>query len=316
MIWPFRSKRRDATERSGAPVERTVDDRTFMLGLDRLYREAMKRHERAELREAAGRLLAVLAVAPSSGPVEGYYVENAELTTYFRAMRALQDVDADRIPDVKGNTDYERLVQLTSSPMYGRAKWADKILPRGRDPLTVALLEPEEPELGRLVTRAAAIADELDDISLVGMGARLRDAVLLTALRESVVLYAEVGFRGLPVRNEFVWKVSDSVSTLARRFIAEYERLFPGDAGSALPPPVAGSAEAYWSAAERNDVIGRCVYVAYDPRRTAPYYHLAVRWGKDGPDVEAFWAREIWTTAAYGKRLELAVAGLELPPFA
>lgn len=50
---------------------RIVDNRTFLLGLDKLYRDAMKRHERGELLHCARRVAVALQVAPAAGPVAG-----------------------------------------------------------------------------------------------------------------------------------------------------------------------------------------------------------------------------------------------------
>lgn len=51
---------------------RIVDNRTFLLGLDYLYRNAMKRHECGELLRCARHVAAALRVAPAAVPVEGY----------------------------------------------------------------------------------------------------------------------------------------------------------------------------------------------------------------------------------------------------
>ncbi len=72
---------------------RVVDDRVFLLGLDKLYRDAMKQHERGELLGCARRVAEALHVTPADVPVEGYYAEDERLTEYFRLVRALQDVD-------------------------------------------------------------------------------------------------------------------------------------------------------------------------------------------------------------------------------
>ena len=77
-----------------------VDNRVFLLGLDKLYRDAMKRHERVELLSCARRVAAALHVTPTSVPVEGYYAEDQQLTEYFRLVRALQQVDESRTSKV------------------------------------------------------------------------------------------------------------------------------------------------------------------------------------------------------------------------
>ena len=66
------------------PVVYEVDNRTFLLGLDELYRAAMKRHERGELLECAREVCMELNLPPANVPVEGYYSENKDLAEQFR----------------------------------------------------------------------------------------------------------------------------------------------------------------------------------------------------------------------------------------
>jgi hypothetical protein len=81
----------------------------------------------------------------------------------------------------------------------------------------------------RLTAAAYAVARETDDISLVGLAARAQDAVVLTATRESVVLYAEVVFLGIgpsPARPRYIWKVEKDLAGQAGRFIDTFN-LYP-----------------------------------------------------------------------------------------
>lgn len=74
-------------------IERlVVNNRVFLLGLDELYRESMKTHERHELLICARETADALSVAPADVPIEGYYTEDEDLTEYFRLVRALQDL--------------------------------------------------------------------------------------------------------------------------------------------------------------------------------------------------------------------------------
>jgi len=172
-------------------VQRIVDNRVFLLGLDRLYREAMKRHERGELLACARSVAATLAVKAADVPVEGYYAEEEDLTTYFRLMRALQNVYAERRSEVGSLAAFQRLYDVASAPLYGRARDVDKLLPTGRDPLSQALADTQPDwSMASLVSTASTCACDWDDFSLVGLAARWGDAVVLTALRESVVLCA------------------------------------------------------------------------------------------------------------------------------
>src|ERR671930_658665 len=52
---------------------RVIDNRVFLLGLDALYRGAMKQNEGVELLRCAREVAWSLHVAPANVPVEGYY---------------------------------------------------------------------------------------------------------------------------------------------------------------------------------------------------------------------------------------------------
>jgi hypothetical protein len=110
-------------------IPRVVDNRVFLLGLDKLYRDAMQTHERTELRECARRVAEVPRAEPANVPIEGYYAEDAALTEYFRLMRALQDVSDTAAPSVAGLPAFERLKAVTSSPLFGRSDPNGKLLP-------------------------------------------------------------------------------------------------------------------------------------------------------------------------------------------
>jgi len=281
---------------------RIVDNRVFLLGLDHLYREAMKDHERGELLECAREVAEVLEIEPADVPIEGYYGEEPELTLYFRLMRALQAVGAPRRGDVALLTPFLRLQEIAAAPLYGRAQDVGKLLPAGRDPLTQALKDSwPEWSVERLTSAAAACARAWDDFSLVGLAARCGDTVVLTALRESVVLYALVAAGAAPMRYEYVWQVDPELVRQANRFIACFNRLF----GNELPPAVADRAETYWVAYDSNHIFGRCVRLGADDR-TSPvrHYHWAVRSAQDqGLTVHAFWDTEIWTTDRYRQQV-------------
>src|SRR5262245_32386496 len=226
---------------------RIVDDRTFLLGLDKLYRDAIKPHERNELLLSARRVAAALNVPPASGPVEGYYAEDRELTEYFQLVRALQAVGQDRTPAVAFLPEFQRLLDVTSAPLYGKAIWSGKLLPAGKDALSQALAETQPDWSGPQLTETACNAAEaMDDFSLVGLAARVKDPVVLTATRESVVLYALLkdgsALEPPPVR--YVWNVDKDLTEQAGRFIDAFGTLF----GEELPPPEPAQAARYWHA--------------------------------------------------------------------
>jgi hypothetical protein len=284
---------------------RVVDNRTFLLGLDNLYREAMKPHERGELLRCAHQVAAVLEVTPKAVPVEGYYTEDQQLTEYFRLIRALQDVDKERTPAVVSLPEFQRLRDVTSAPLYGKPIWGNGLLPAGRDALSQALFDTSpEWNAQRLTETAYRVAGETDDFSLVGLAALARDATVITALRESVVLYAEImlGFAARPRRPKYIWKVDKELAEQARRFIGAFSRLF----GDKLPLPEPAQAEIYWRACKDNEIVGRCVRLGYN-NAVSPVlqYHWAICRGNDGTvDVQEFWHSEVWTTERYRSALD------------
>jgi len=291
-----------------------VDNRIFLLGLDKLYRDAMQRHEREELLLCARRVADELHVRPADVPVEGYYSEDQELTDYFLLMRALQACDEGLKPAVSAIPQFQRLEEVTSAPLYGRPQWKGKLLPTGRDPLSQALLDTPPPEwsVKRLADASCLTAQDTDDISLVGLAALIRDPVVLAATRESVVLYAEMMVGAAPGRQrpKYVWKVDKEIVDRARRFIGTFNALF----GPELPPAESGHAESYWHAYRENDILGRCVRLGYDngfsPVR---HYHWAICLGPDGSFlVQEFWKPEVWTTERYRSMLGNRGQGPEL----
>ena len=283
---------------------RVVDNRVFLLGLDKLYRDAMKRHESGELLMYARRVAEALQVGPADVPVEGYYAEDERLTEYFRLVRTLQDVDEGKTSSVDSLPEFQRLRDVASAPLYGRPQYKGMLLPVGRDALSQALLDTSPNwSVASLTAAAHNSAQEFDDISLVGLAARLKDAVVLTAVRESVVLYAEVvtGAIFLPQPPECVWEVDKDLARQARRFIDTFNTLF----GESLPPPEPAQAERYWHAYDDNEILGRCVRLGYDdsvmPIRN---YHWAICRAADGGfAVQEFWKHEVWTTTRYRSAL-------------
>ncbi len=277
-----------------------VDNRVFLLGLDELYRLRMKSHEQGELLECARQIAGTLDVAPADVPIEGYYAEDARLTEYFRLLRALQVEPNSRVARVEHVAAYRRLYDVTSSRLFGRPRHEDMLLPVGHDALSEALKRLVPHWTVPSVTAAAAQAARvMDDCSLVGLAARAKDSVVLTALRESVVLYAAT-FAGSLSRHEppvFEWRVDDELADAANRFIRTFHALFP--VGARLPAATAENAPRYWGACNENVIIGRCVRIGYDDQRTpVMHYHWAIN--RSGHlAVDEFWAPEIWTTERY-----------------
>jgi len=128
--------------------------------------------------------------------------------------------------------------------------------------------------------------------------------VLITAVRESVVLYAEIVLAGLPPQRLFEWHVDHDLVHQGGRFIDAFNDLF----SEHLPLPEASNAEQYWNAFEANHIVGRCVRLGNDDTSfPVRHYHWAIRRGSDGqPAVHEFWDSEIWTTARYGDAIPVS----------
>jgi hypothetical protein len=296
MDWLRRRRSEAKWSRRGEVERRVVDDRVFLLGLDELYREAVKPRERGELLDAARAVARSLGVAPVAVPVEGYYHEDERLTDYFLLMRGLQAVSAQRVPEVEGLAEYQRLVEVASAPLYGEAYWGDELLlPVGRDALARAL-ETQWPawDIETLTQAAHTAALEHDDFSLVGLAARAGDPVVMAALRESVVLYAMValGYALPPPESVYVWEVDADLAEAAGRFIATFNALFDED----LPTAESKHAEQYWLAYVSNVIVGRCARIGRDEATPPNHYHWAIAASNV---VEDFWDTEVWTTERY-----------------
>ena len=278
--------------------QRVVGDRVFLLGLDALYRDAIKQHERGELLTCARRVARALGAKPANVPVESYYSEDRQLTEYFLLVRALQDVDGDRAGAVASLPKFQRLMDVTSAPLFGRPQRTGKLLPVGRDALSQALIDTSPNWTVKELTAAAySIAQKTDDFSLVGLAARARDAVVLASLRESVVLYAELVPRSLRWSPPAcVWTVDPDLAAHAKRFIQTFRDLF----GEDLPSPEPAQADRYWRAYAANQILGRCARLGWDDT-TSPirHYHWAICRAEGAFAVQEFWNPEGWTTQRY-----------------
>jgi hypothetical protein len=208
-------------------------------------------------------------------------------------MRVLQGVAETRARDVAALPAFRRLRDVASSPLYGRPVWEGKLLPVGRDALSQALLSTRPDwTVPQLTAAAYAAAPETDDVSLVAQAALARDPVVLVALRESVVLFAEWGVFGLPPRREFVWQVDEEVAKRARRFVDAFNALFRHE----LPAPTPERAQQYWLAFDDARIIGRCVRLGADPTESRHYHWAICRDLNQQLTVQEFWRPEVWTT--------------------
>lgn len=286
-------------------LRHVVTNHIFLLGLDHLYRETIRRHEAAELLDCARDVAAMLDVPPADVPIEGYYTEDPLLTEYFRLMRGLQKVGRDRRSEVEQDPAFQRLLAVTSSPLYGEPAPEAGLLPVGRDALSKALdqLPMTDWTLDALTDAAHALSVLTDEFSLTGLAARVKDRTALAAFRESGVLYFEVvvGSALFPPKPEYVWAVDDELTRLGTKFVETFNALF----GEDLPQPGPPSAREFWNAADENNILGRCVRVGYDDSTTPNrQYHWAICRDTEGEiRVHDFWDDGIWTTERFRERI-------------
>jgi hypothetical protein len=284
-----------------------VTDRVLVLGLDGVYREDVKVKESSVLLPCARVVAKALDVNAATGLIEGYYTESESLSEYFQLIRALQATDADRRSEVDRMPAFGRLLNVFSSRIYGYFPVHNGVLPGAHDCLAEALqCSIGHWEMSALLKASNAAALEKDDYSIVGLAARLKDAVCVAGVRETVVLYAEVTITAdnlddLLREPEYGWEVSEELALNANRFIDEYNSLFD----SKLPAAKPENAKRFFEAYSGNELEGRCVRIGTDiqlaPNR---YYHWKIDRSQDGSLVASdFWSEELWTTERYRRTL-------------
>ena len=248
--------------------KRVVDNRVFLVGLDQLYRSAMKTHERGELLECAKQVADDLSIAPANVPVEGYYTEDESLTTYFRYVRALQVASIERKSEIRHDRAYRRLKEVTESPMFGVPLDTGQLLKQGQDALFNAL------------------AATRNDWNVDGI-----------TLHESVVLYAAGFARGRAPTPKYQWSVDPILEQRARRFVDEFNGLF----SETLPRPCRKNASAFWDACDLHGLLGRCVRIGIDDSAVpVKNYHWVIDHNVSGQlAVSDFWDTDLWTTTRY-----------------
>jgi len=281
-------------------IERILDNRTLVIGLDKMYRDAMKRFEALELLPMARTIARTLNLEPMDVPIEGYYAENDALTEYFKLMRAMQKVSRDRKKEVESLPEFRLLTEITGSPLYGKSAMGTGIFSVGRDSLYFAMnnRNREDWTVSNLVEAAHDAAVQNDDISLVGLAALTRDAVCIAALRESVALYAMAALCEAADEPEYryVWRVDERLETAVNRFVSTFNGFVPDAIKAAIPE----NAVYFYEACSDNEIAGRCVRIGEDDS-TVPskYYHWAVSVHGGKLVVDDFWSEDIWTTERY-----------------
>lgn len=288
--------------RTPHPMVIEVDNRIFLLGLDELYREAQKRFESQTLLSRAHVVAKRLQVRPANVPIEGYYYESENLTEYFRLIRALQNEREGQESKLHDVPEFQQLKEYFSSSLFGQPQSKGKLLPAGRDALSQALLKtiPDWNVTG-LVQSAYVAAIEYDDISMVGLAARLQDAVTLAAVRESTVLYAELESLAFKETPQIKWCVDPEFAVAANQFIDTFNRFVP----AGLPHAVPDNADKFYKGYSENEIIGRCVRIGTN-EGTTRHYHWAIAIQQTSEEerkleIDEFWSDHIWTTDKYRK---------------
>jgi hypothetical protein len=136
----------------------------------------------------------------------------------------------------------------------------------------------------------------------------MEDSVVLSALRESVVLYEGTVVLSKQPSREFVWAVDHELVQAAQRFIDTFNTVL----SEQLPAATVNNAEQYWEAHDEDAIVGRCVCLGHDD--TGQHYHWAICRSSDGRSaVQDFWRDEVWTTAAYRTTLGFGGRCPDLP---
>jgi len=300
------------TSKQEDTIYRIVDNRTLVLGIDEIYRKYMKEFESAFLLPQVETIAAKLGLLELDVPIEGYYGEHETLTRYFKLMRALQEVDEASESFVRKLPEFQKIWEITNSPIFGKPVRKGKLLPQGRDPLSQALDDLKDTvwSVDKILKQTYEVVNDIDDISLVGLAVRTKDPVTITALRESVILYAEKVERGFyqGPRIEYVWEVDDKFAKTANRFIEEFNNLLPKDShiGKGIPKAEPLNTELFYSSFTENKILGRCANLGSEPSSPRLYYHWAITKQKNEFALDEFWDTKLWTTAEYkSKQVQL-----------
>ncbi|MBN1500271.1 MAG: hypothetical protein JW982_08950 [Spirochaetes bacterium] len=283
-------------------IEKKITDQILILGLDYSCRESMKKYETGVLLSAAKKLATFLSLPINPVPIEGYYNETKELKLYFTIMRALQKVEKSILDEIINNDDYKKILQVFTSPIFGKYNFGEYIIPNVDDPINTVMkkLPPLEWSAEKIINEAYDIVSNADDYSLTGIGILTKDPITITALRESAVLYVS-GVQAIGNFEEpeyrYIWNVSDKVQKVCNIFINEFNKLTE----SSILPAVDSNAEYFNQNYIDNKIRGRCVRTGTDESgNTDRFYHWAID-VSDGYDLvfKEFWDEKLWTTEMF-----------------
>jgi hypothetical protein len=282
---------------------RTIDNQVFLFGLDDIYRERMKAHEKDELLGLARQITSELELQVKDVPIEGYYSEDDDLKEYFRLIKTLQNTPITRKTDIRSIVSYNRLKKVAESPLFGSPDNSMYLISQCDDMLSITLKDTPVSGWNKqdLVHKAFVFAKESEDYSLVTLAALANDPAVLAALRETAVLYAVAVAGCAPITEfEYQWKVDEVLEKRANKFITTFNALF----GESLPEAIWNNAESFWNSCNKWKLNGRCVRIGCDDSQLPiRHYHWAIENGPSGLEVKEFWDTNIWTTEMYRKKL-------------
>lgn len=280
-----------------APDKTVIDNRKVVIAIDHLFRQYMKRFEKQTLLPATKQLLKELSIEKQTFPIEGYYAESNELKEYFLNIRTLQQLPGDFKKQTQQFKEYKLLSNIFGSSIFGHQRDDYGFLPLRKDAVSLVLEDTplDQWNIENITTKAGEYASANDDYSLVGCACWLKDSVLITCVKESMVLYS-----GLILSDPiFEWQVCAELEYRLNLFISEFNKLCNANIRTASPE----NARYFDKAAELNHITGRCIALGIPTVNQTQHYHWAIRKENNLDYItHDFWSEELWTTERY--RLE------------
>ena len=283
-------------------IEYVVNDFVLILSLDSFYRDCMKKYEAEDLLPLVKNIFEELKISPGEFPVEGYYYETDELKSYFNHVKTLQTLEQESIKckeKIYNMSGYKKLTELFCSGLYGIYEYEGFLLPAVRDPIYYSLKSLQQPEkwnAENILNEAYTIIKDTEDTTIVGLGILLKNPVIVTALKESVVLYNDILPTGeldhrIKYIYKYIWNVSKEIENLANKII----EIFNGICPYRIPIAVAENAKKYYNNFSSNPIKIRCVKIGYD-NLSQKYYHWAINNVNYNYKFVDFWDTKLWTT--------------------
>jgi hypothetical protein len=281
--------------------EYVVSDFELILGLDSFYREQMQQYETKQLLPLVIELFEKLGVSPKKYPMEGYYYKSEKLKNYFNYIKTLREVSIKHKDDVQNMLGYKKLTELFCSGLYGKYEYDDKILPNVKDPIYYALesLSVENWNVKNILNTAHTIINDTNNTTIIGLGIIIKNPVIVTALRETAVLYADILCAGVPdftikYINKYIWNVSKEIEHLANIIIETFNGICPYK----IPLAIEKNAKKYYDRFMSNPFDLRCVRIGYDAF-SGKNYHWAIKnqeYLTNNYKFAEFWDEKHWTT--------------------